>query len=269
MIERVRHRRFAGLVLLLLGLSAAACGAKKDVVPPGMLEADRFLFDRGQDLLGRKKWFQAREYFQQIIENYPQSAFRPEAKLGLGDTYIGENSTEALVLAQNEFKEFLTFYPTHARADYAQYRVGFAHYKQMRGPERDQSETREAVAEWQTFLQRYPNSTLSDEVKTRLREARDRLGDSEYGVGVFYFRVKWYPGAIDRLKALIDNDPEYTRRDGAYYHLGESLVAVNRQAEALPHFDRLVREFVESEYLEKARTRVESLKAAIDAAVKK
>jgi outer membrane protein assembly factor BamD len=269
MTEPARRRLRAGLFLLFLGATVAACGPKKDVIPQGMLEADKFLFERGQDFLSRRKWFQAREYFQQIIENYPQSTFRPEAKLGLGDTYIGENTTEALVLAQNEFKEFLTFYPTHARADYAQYRVGFAHYKQMRGPERDQTETREAVAEWQLFMDRYPKSALAEEVKAKLREARDRLADSEYGVGVFYYRVKWYPGAIDRLKALLTADAEYTRRDAVYYHLGESLVAVNRPAEGLPYFDKLVQEFEQSEYLEKAKQRVATLKAEIDAAAKK
>ena len=269
MTERVRHRLRAGLILLLIAVSAAACAPKKDVVPRGMLEADKFLFERGQDLLARRKWFQAREYFQQIIENYPQSTFRPEAKIGLGDTYIGENSTEALVLAQNEFKEFLTFYPTHPRADYAQYRVGFAHFKQMRGPERDQTETRDAIAEWQIFMQRYQKSPLAEEVAARLREARDRLADSEYGVGLFYYRVKWYPGAVDRLKALLDADPEYTRRDAVYYYLGESMVALNRGAEALPLFDKLVTEFERSEYLEKARRQVETLKATIEAAAKK
>ncbi|MDO8835026.1 MAG: outer membrane protein assembly factor BamD [Vicinamibacterales bacterium] len=269
MTVRTRFRVGAGISLLLLGLVASACGPKKEVVPQGMLEADKFLYERGQELLSNKKWYQAREYFQQIVENYPQSTYRPDAKLGLGDTYIGENTTESLILAQNEFKEFLTFYPTNARADYAQYRVGFAHFKQMRAPERDQTETREAIAEWTAFIERYPNSALSGEVQARLREAKDRLGDSEYSVGVFYYRVKWYPGAVDRFKALLANDSGYTRRDAVYYHMAESMLALSRPAEALPYFDTLVQEFAESEYLERATKRVAELKAAADAAAKK
>jgi hypothetical protein len=31
----------------------------------------------------------------------------------LADAYLGEGTTESLVLAVNEYKEFLTFYPTH------------------------------------------------------------------------------------------------------------------------------------------------------------
>ena len=54
----------------------------------------------------------------------PQSPYRPDAKLGIGDTYLGEGTREALVLAINEFREFLSFYPTNPRADYAQYKLG-------------------------------------------------------------------------------------------------------------------------------------------------
>jgi outer membrane protein assembly factor BamD len=265
-VPKIVHDRSliaAGVAVVLLALAASACGPKKSPVPTGMLEADKYLFDRAQELLGKKKWIQSREYFQQIVENYPQSSFRPDAKLGMGDTYIGEGNTESLVLAQNEFKEFLTFYPNSPRADYAQYRLGYSHFKQMLGPDRDQTETREAVAEWELFVLRYPNSSLIGEVREKLREAKDRLGDSEHKVGLFYYRVKWYPGAIDRLKSLLNADPQYSRRDATYYILGESLVRMNRPAEALPYFDRLVQEFVESEYLVEAQKRVAELKAAV------
>ena len=56
-----------------------------------------------------------------MFDNYPQSPFRPDAKLGIADTYLGEKSAESLVLADSEYREFLTYYPRHARADYAQY----------------------------------------------------------------------------------------------------------------------------------------------------
>ncbi|KKU47778.1 MAG: Adenylyl cyclase class-3/4/guanylyl cyclase, partial [Candidatus Woesebacteria bacterium GW2011_GWF2_46_8] len=64
------------------------------------------------------KFLQAREYFQQIVENYPQSTYRPDAKLGLGDTYIGENSTESLILAQNEFKARNAELPENRRMEF-------------------------------------------------------------------------------------------------------------------------------------------------------
>jgi outer membrane protein assembly factor BamD len=255
----------AGWRLLALAAALAAtagCGIKtRGAVPPGTTEPDRFLYERGTELLKEKKWLTSREFFKQVVETYTASPFRPDAKLGVGDTYLGEGTAEALVLAINEFREFLSYYPTNRRADYAQYKLGFAHFKQMRGPQRDQTETIEAVRELQTFVDRYPNSELMPEVKVKLREARDRLGEANYLVGYFYYRQRWYLGAIDRFKELLKQDPEYTNRDAVYFYLGEALTKNNKQAEALPYFERLVEEFEQSEHLAEAQKRIGELKA--------
>jgi outer membrane protein assembly factor BamD len=252
------------LLLAGLSLSATGCGAKKDAVPQGTTEPDKFLYEKGNESLEKHRWLTAREYFRRILDTYPQSNYRPDAKLGIGDSYLGENSTESLILAVNEFREFLTFYPTSPRADYAQLKLGMTHYKQMRKPQRDQSETREAIHEFETFVERYPNSALMEEGKQRLREARDRLSTHEYEVGVFYYKQRWYPGAIDRLRALLKIDPGFTHRDGAYYFLAESLMKVKLPAEALPYYDKLLAEFETSEYLELAKARRDEVRAQLN-----
>jgi len=221
--------------IVLLAALAGACasgGVKKP--PAGTLEPDKFLFQRGTDNLTRKRWLVSREYFRQLIDSYPQSPFRADAKLGLGDTYLGERSGESFVLAANEFREFLNFYPTHDRAHYAQFKLAMTHFYQMRAAMRDQTETRDAIRELQAYVTRFADKPLIDEAREKLREAKDRLADWDYGVAEHYFRIKWYPGAIGRLVPLLKSDPEYTRRDGAYYILGESFINIKRPAEALP-----------------------------------
>jgi outer membrane protein assembly factor BamD (BamD/ComL family) len=116
-------RRTAPWGILGVVLLAAACGGDQRRVPAGTLDPDKLLFERGAAALNDQKWFTAREYFRQIVEGYPQSPFRADAKLGTGDTYLGEGGPANAVLALNEFREFLAFYPTHERADYAQYKM--------------------------------------------------------------------------------------------------------------------------------------------------
>ena len=243
-----------------LGLVSACAGHSRNAVPGGTSEPDKFLFDKGTAALDQKKWLTAREFFKQVTETYTASPYRPDAKLGIGDTYLGEGTAEALVLAINEFREFLSFYPTNRRADYAQYKLGMAHFKQMRHPQRDQTETREAVKEFEMFVARYPTSSLLPEANARLREARDRLSEADYLVGYFYYRQKWWPGAIDRFQALLKDDPSYTGRDAVYYYLADALTKIKREAEALPLLEKLVQEFEQSEFLVEAQKRITELK---------
>ena len=263
MVGQASVKTTAKLLLVAAALAGgAACASEgRGIVPAGTIEPDKFLFDRGVAALNDKKWFTARTFFKQVVETYTGSTYRPDAKLGIGDTYLGEGTSEALVLGIAEFREFLSFYPTNRRADYAQYKVAIGHLRQMRGPQRDQTETRDAVKEFETFMARYPTSSLMEDAKTKLREARDRLSESDYLVGFFYYRQRWYPGAIDRFRSVLKQDPEYTGRDAVYYHLADSLVKVKRTAEALPIYERLMQEFEKSQYLEDTRKRVAELKA--------
>src|SRR6202790_5387878 len=256
----VQHGRVLAVAFALAAASACASGGNRRGVPAGTAQPDKFLFDRGTAELNAKHWVTPREFFKRVTETYTQSPLRPDAKLAIGDTYMGEGTSEALVLGINEFQEFLSFYPTNPRADYSQYKLGMAHFKQMRAPERDQTETRSAIREFENFVSRYPSSSLLPEVKAKLREARDRLSESEFLVGRFYFRINWYPGAIVRLQAILKQDADFTGRDGVYFYLAESLIKAKREAEALPYFEKLFDEFQRSEYLEDAHKRVAGLK---------
>ena len=177
-------------------------------VPPGTAEADKFLFERGQEEFKERNWLRAREYFRQIVDNYPQSPFRPDAKLAVGDTYIGEDTTESLLLAANEFREFLTFYPDQRarrlRAVPARVRLLASRCSR---PTAIRRATRDAIKELQVFLDRYPNSPMMPDARKLMREAKDRLSEASYRVGCNYYRIKWYLGAIDRFREVLEERP--------------------------------------------------------------
>jgi outer membrane protein assembly factor BamD len=256
-------RRLA--IVLLCVAAAAACGRVKTVLPAaGSVDADKYLFDHGSDALKKRHWLVAREYFKKLVDTYPQSSYRQEAKLGIGDTYLGENSLESNILAANEFREFLSFFPGNERTDYAQYKIAVAYSHQMLGPERDPTPAQDALGACETFLRNYPTSSLRPEVEKVRRQARDTVSGHDYKVGVYYYRVRWFPGAVDRFRKLLDADPEYSQRDAVYYFLAEIYHSSKQDAEALPFYDRVVKEFQKSDYLEKAKKRLVELKPTTD-----
>ena len=90
--SRFKSSLRSGLAVVLL-VSAGACAThSRGSVPPGTDEPDKFLFDKGTEALNAKKWLTAREFFKQVTETYTASPYRPDAKLGIGDTYLGEGT---------------------------------------------------------------------------------------------------------------------------------------------------------------------------------
>lgn len=249
------------VALMTLGGLAAACasGGSLSEDPPPDVEPDTFLYERGAEALANNRWVTARLYFERLVDTYPTSRYRLDARLGIGDSYLGERRIDSDILAAGEFREFLRFYPLADRADYAQYRLAMSQVRQMLAPQRDQTATREALRELQVFTNSYPNSQYLPEVTALYREARDRLSESEFLVGRHYFRTRWYPGAVARLEELLKVDPQYTRRDGVYFFLGESYARQRNPTEARKYYQRLLEEFSSSEYLDDAEKRLKAL----------
>jgi outer membrane protein assembly factor BamD len=244
-------------------IGAAACGRRAPLPPDGAVDADQFLIERGREALKEERWFEAREYFRRLVDTYPNSPHRYEAKLGVGDTFLGENRADSLVLAVNEFREFLTFFPLHERAPYAQYRLALAQKQQMLGPRRDQTATRAALEELDRFLANYPNSPLRPEVEKERRFVRDRLSESEFLVGRFHYQNRMYAGALGRLQPLLKDDPQFSRTDSVLFYIAETYFKIGRPAEALPYYERVVKEHPDSEHVEDATKRIAEIKVTL------
>jgi outer membrane protein assembly factor BamD len=252
-------------VSLCCAIALSACHGKTKLPEPGSVDADKYLFDHGMASLEKKRWVEAREYFKKLVDTYPQSPYRQDAKLGIGDSYLGEDTIESNILAVNEFREFLSFFPGNPRTDYAQYKIAMGYANQMLGPERDPTPARDAVTAAETFSRNYPTSQYRSDVEKVRRRAKDQLSGHDYRVGIYYYRIKWYPGAIDRFKSLLADDPEYSGRDAVYFYLGEMYRLLKQPNEALPYYDRLMKEFERSEFLVRAKKRIDELKPTVNA----
>jgi outer membrane assembly lipoprotein YfiO len=255
----------ASLVVLvaLSAALAAGCGGSNPqaVMPaPGTVDPDKFLFDRGVAAVEKKHYIEAREYFKRVVDGYPQSPYRADAKLGLADAFLAEKHVDADIVAISQYREFLQFYPTSPRADYAQYQICVAQSRQILNAERDQSSTVEAIKQTEHFLEAYPNSKWRPDVLKLDRAAKDRLSDHEFVVGIYYFRIKNYAGAIDRFTYLLSHDTAYTKQDVVFYYLAESFVMNKMDGAALPLYEKIVSDYPQSKFVEPSKKRIGELK---------
>ena len=140
-----------------------------DNIPEGHPQPDMYLFETGQAAMEDRKWLRSRALFRRIVDTFPQSAYRFDAKIELGRSYYLQGGLISLIEARNEFEEFLRFFPTNARADYAQYMIGMTYLDGTLDPDRDQTQTQGAIEALNLFLDTYPASQYRNDAQTALR----------------------------------------------------------------------------------------------------
>jgi outer membrane protein assembly factor BamD len=241
-------------LVLLLALLGPACASKQADIATLSSNSDQVIGEAAQKAAEKRQWENARQHYKRIIEGFPQSQFGPAARLGLGDSYFEEGGTGNYILAVSAYREFLTFYPSHSRSDYAQFQVAEAFFKQRNGPDRDQTATEDALEEYRKLLDLYPGSEKAEEARGRIRETRQSLARAEYLAGYFYQRTRQAcRAAITRYEGILNDYPDYEHLDEVLYRLSECLCTSGRGAEAQPLLARLQAEFPTSEHLEEAK----------------
>jgi outer membrane protein assembly factor BamD len=246
-----------------LGAMLAGCATGQPDIATLTSNSDQAIWDAGQKALSKKDWISARQHFRRIIDGFPQSPHAAEARLAVGETYVGEGGSTNDLLAVGAYREFLTLYPSHPKSDYAQFQVGEAYFRRRNGPDRDQTDTREAVAEFQRLLDLYPQSPYAEQARARITEARQSLARAEFLAGYFYQRTRELCRAsIARYEVVLKEYPDYRATDEVLFRLAECLQASGRGAEALPHLGRLVEEYPKSSWIDPAKQLMAAAAAA-------
>jgi outer membrane protein assembly factor BamD len=254
------------MLLIATSLAFAACNrgprSMRPAVDPEFLNLTKEqIFQKGEEQFANRKWARSRTYYSHVYENYPNDPLGRRSLLRVADTYYNQGDPVSLVEAQYKYRDFINRFPGSEQADYAMLQIAMVSYKQMEKPDRDQQRTREAVEKFNEMLKAYPRSALRPEAEQRLGEATDRLARHEHVVARFYIKRRSYPAAVQRLNFLIDTYPNYSDRAGAFYDLGTSLAALGRTGEARLYFERVMTEFPKSDYAERAKRKLDDLKA--------
>jgi len=188
---------------------------------------DKALYDKAEDAVKHGRFDVARLDLQTLLNTYPDSQFQMRAKLAIADSWYKEGGTAALTQAEQEYKDFITFFPNAPEAAEAQMRVGDIYFRQMDKPDRDPAKTVQAEQEYRLMIQQFPDSPLVPQATQRLREVQETLADREANIGAFYAQ-KTPPnlfGAIARYQTVVDTYPLYSHLDDVLIGLGDAYEA--------------------------------------------
>jgi len=186
---------------------------------------DKVLYDKAEAAVKRGRYDVARLDLQTLLNAYPDSQYMMRAKLGVADSWYKEGGVAALTQAEQEYTDFITFFPNAPEAAEAQMRIGDIYFKQMDKPDRDYANTLKAEAAYRQMIQQFPDSTLLPQAKQRLREVQETLASREANIASFYATHQNWSATIARYQTVVDTYPLYSHLDDVLLGLGDSFEA--------------------------------------------
>ena len=220
------RRALAPWVALLLLLLSTGCSEKLSR-QAGLTDAD--LLARGEKQAERKKYGDASEAFQVLLERFPSSPLAPRAQFGLASSRMA-NKEE--IVAEVAFDDFLRLYPADPKIPDALFLKATLLSRQVLPPGRDQGKTLEAIKAYTLFLEREPASPRSLEASGKLRELRNRLALHEATVVNHFLSRKRYDSAEARARRAVAAYPDVTAAPTLLSLLGKALEKQGKRDEA-------------------------------------
>jgi outer membrane protein assembly factor BamD len=188
---------------------------------------DKQLYDKALAQQKSGHFDVARLDLQTLLNTYPDSQYQMRAKLAVADSWYQEGGTAALAQAEQEYTDFITFFPNAPEASEAQMRIGDIYFKQLDVPDRDYSKAEKAEDAYRTMLKQYPDAPkeITTEAQQKLRETQELLAAREAEIAAYYAGHSNWPASIARYQTLIDTYPLYSHMDDALIGLGDDYEA--------------------------------------------
>ncbi len=158
------------------------------------------LYKDGIDYFERGRYARSISFFQKLRDEYPFSKEAEDAELKIADAY---SRNEEYALAEETYKNYLTFQPTGQHAHFVKYQLGRVNLAQFTGVDRDLEKVREARRQFESVIRDHPDSEHVPDARQRLAETRVHLAERELYIGNHYLEDQRYRAARERFEKVV------------------------------------------------------------------
>ncbi|MCD6533806.1 MAG: tetratricopeptide repeat protein [Deltaproteobacteria bacterium] len=206
-------------VLLLMVLLFGASCASHERIP----DNPKALFQKAEKAYQKKSYSRAKELFQSLQNEFPDTEY---AKLALLRTADIDYCLKDLEDAARAYNDFINFNEDHDKAPYALYQVGMTYYVTLKTLDLDLEALRQALEVFQEALARYPDSPpCTAKIIQRINDCKRRFAKREFYIGFYYYKRGKFHSAIGRFEYLLKTYAGFID-DKVLYYLG--LAHLNR-----------------------------------------
>ncbi len=174
-------------------------------------DADQ-LYDKAKQDLNNRDFAFAVKNLELLEARFPFSNATRQAQLDMLYAYYENGDKESVI---DQADQFIRENPTHPRVDYAYYMKGLANFDRDRNfmerwfqidlSKRPPETSRTSFQDFQSLVQRFPNSQYAADARQRMIFLRNRLANYEVYVARYYYNRGAYVAALNRTKYAIEN----------------------------------------------------------------
>ena len=240
-----RNTLFPFIIFIIM---LSACKTDKTIVlSPQEKSSARIIYEKARTSIKRNP-DRARLLFKEIMQLFPDSIYAQRSKIGIADSYFQSKDSSSLILAANEYQEYVNLFPNSPDAVYAKYQIGMCYYKQMRSPGRDPEFTKKTIQAFESMINQYPDTKQAEEAKKNITKARQAMAIHIFRIGRSNYKLKAYPGAVTRFKEVINNYPDFKENDKLFYYTGKSYFKMRDLDSSLSFFQKIINSYPKSKF---------------------
>jgi outer membrane protein assembly factor BamD len=207
----------------------AGCASSGDATSALNTDTPEKMYANADALMSKGKYESAAAKFEDLDRSHPYS---PEARrsivLAAYAYYKAGKVPEAIASAER----YTVMHPGTKDAPLAHHIIASAYFDEMKGPNRDQQNTRKALDQFRILKTRYPDSKYADDADNKIRICEDTLAASEMEVGRYYLKQKNYIASINRFKTVVSDYQTTAHVEEALMRLTECYMALGIKQEA-------------------------------------
>ncbi len=200
------------VLIFLLSLAIIGCSGNDELPDIAADTGEQQIYEEAQRHLRNNNWDLAVRSLQVLESRYPFGKYAEQSQLEIIYAHYNGYEHEAAVEAADRF---IRLHPAHPNVDYAYYMKGlaafagnddiFSRFLPTDESERDVSQAKEAFAEFNQLVARYPDSPYAPDARARMVHLRNLLARHEILVANYYFRRGAYMAAANRGRYVVEN----------------------------------------------------------------
>ncbi len=168
--------------------------------------------------------------FQSILLQYPGSAINDDAQYYLGFTYF---QREQYLLAAYEFSRLIREIPASTFVPDAQYLLAEAYYQLSPPYSLEQSYTKQAIQEFQAFIDFFPANPRIEEAEQKINELNNKLAEKEFNSAYIYEKMEFYNAAIKYYTYVYETYHDTEFAPSALFNKIQILILKERTSDVL------------------------------------